>query len=761
MNPQKDKGYFPDGRRKIHYVLVTHEENLPKLKQFLNNLRRKDIDIEITLGRNLYYLLFILLHLPEKVHKSYAEMYDVQREVVRTKFEDLHILKSYHFKKLPPLLNPAPSGALTNSQCITILYQILESTEFGDGAFDYSLTKLAEKDIITDSYPLHDGPLNYHFDEFDRMSISSYNDRELLYRYWASFRVWKYEVPLDLIKKYYGPEMAFYFHWLEYLILMLCPMAVLGTVVFLISIILVRTKDVHNIEEVCTSTVDLCPKCLLKILCYFKPLKEYCSLFMWTYIFDNYLTVIFAVLISFWGTFFTNIWIRRTNELKIRWDIQEEGYDLNIRREYAENVKRYREDDVTGELEPCMHPIETALRYLVVTIIGFFVCLTDLAVVYGLFYFELTLKIFIVLSPIHFSKNEKRGVIILTSSLLLIVAIKIKSKMIPNISRWLTDFSMHKTQQCYERALLYTIYLLSFSNNYAVLFYTAFVKGSFNTSPKSTVSTTIMRDSCQPLPCILDLASKIFFVLIFRRLLLNILMVLLSIIFRLFKNRFQTVAEVVGQYEDEYWLNQSSKGGLNMKYNELVIQYGLVTFFGAAFPLAPVFVLLDNLIELRLSASALVKNTRRPVPKEIPGMTQWQKILMGLIYFNTAVNALVIAFSTMFVSREVYSHKNSNSLEGFVYNYTLSAFLTKDSKIYETIEGKPEYCYYLGMREPPNNPNKYRLTSEFWEDFTWKMVFVVCFEVRVSNYFPNIFIFSTTDQIKNSMVSCLPIRRND
>ncbi len=44
-----------------------------------------------------------------------------------------------------------------------------------------------------------------------------------------------------------------------------------------------------------------------------------------------------------------------------------------------------------------------------------------------------------------------------------------------------------------------------------------------------------------------------------------------------------------------------------------VIQFGFVTLFVAAFPLAPVFALLNNIIEIRSDANKFTVRTRRPV----------------------------------------------------------------------------------------------------------------------------------------------------
>ena len=44
-----------------------------------------------------------------------------------------------------------------------------------------------------------------------------------------------------------------------------------------------------------------------------------------------------------------------------------------------------------------------------------------------------------------------------------------------------------------------------------------------------------------------------------------------------------------------------------------VIQYGFVTIFVAAFPLAPFFAWVNNVVEIRLDASKFIQVFRRPV----------------------------------------------------------------------------------------------------------------------------------------------------
>src|SRR4029434_4996761 len=44
----------------------------------------------------------------------------------------------------------------------------------------------------------------------------------------------------------------------------------------------------------------------------------------------------------------------------------------------------------------------------------------------------------------------------------------------------------------------------------------------------------------------------------------------------------------------------------------VVVKYGVVTLYVASFPLAPVFALLNNIIEIRLDADKFIRDVRKP-----------------------------------------------------------------------------------------------------------------------------------------------------
>lgn len=89
-----------------------------------------------------------------------------------------------------------------------------------------------------------------------------------------------------------------------------------------------------------------------------------------------------------------------------------------------------------------------------------------------------------------------------------------------------------------------------------------------------------------------------------------------------------------------------------------VIQYGFVTIFVAAFPLAPFFAWLNNVIEIRLDAHKFVTVFRRPVAERAQDIGAWFYLLRFITNLCVVTNALLIAVTSQFIDREVYKYNS-------------------------------------------------------------------------------------------------------
>jgi hypothetical protein len=81
-------------------------------------------------------------------------------------------------------------------------------------------------------------------------------------------------------------------------------------------------------------------------------------------------------------------------------------------------------------------------------------------------------------------------------------------------------------------------------------------------------------------------------------------------------------------------------------YAELLIQYGYVTFFSWAFPLAPLCALFNNIIEMRTDAYKLCSSTQRPIAHKAGGIGVWYNVLVSMSLLALLTNCAHLALSS-------------------------------------------------------------------------------------------------------------------
>ncbi|CAH1119326.1 unnamed protein product [Phaedon cochleariae] len=722
--------FFKDGKKRADFVLVIDPDKLDELQIFIHNLETVGLEFEGAKGKSIEKT-FLLIHISQKATEHFSKMYDIGNE--EKKIYDVNTKYVYRGIFETPLSNQPDKekGEFLSADRIMIIRILLTTTKFGESSEHIGLEKMMKIGLILTAYPLHDGPLKLH-----DFSSSPTHDRQMLYRHWANLTVWYKEVPLNVVKRYFGCEIAFYFCWLEFFNKMLILPSILGFLIVITNIIVLYVKTIPQINEICHSdNMFLCPTCVSSHTCGFKPLSSLCDFSQWNYVFDNYLSVNFAILMSIWATLFINLWRRKSNALKLKWDVQFEDTETNIRLKHLDSVKRRKFSYITGTYEPYIPLFKIFFRMTITSSICLFMILLDIAAVFGIISFKVALKTFFW--TIRFFRPHSTYWAMVVGCIIQVIIIKLFAKMYGKLSIWLTDFENPRTQKEFDNSVLYKRYILSFANNYTSLFYIAFFKGYFYTVPHTeSAIPLITKDSCKPLPCVVRLCIQMFFVMIFKRLAGNVLTLLYpqikKFIWRALRksekkpSEEEEEEELLPQYEIEYKLLPTNRYFLTTEFSEMVIQFGFVTFFVAAFPLAPLCSLLNNILEMRLDAFKMIALYRRPLPRKASGIGAWDGVLLGLTYISCATNGMVIAFTSDFVSRRQYFNKFSH-LRGFV-NHTLSAFATEDNPLYNDITPKKEICFYRGMRYPPWDPHKYEITSDHWVDVTWRLFFVLIFE---------------------------------
>ena len=223
--------------------------------------------------------------------------------------------------------------------------------------------------------------------------------------------------------------------------------------------------------------------------------------------------------------------------------------------------------------------------------------------------------------------------------------------------------------------------------------------------------------------------------------------------------------EVTNQWELDFDLNPLPDHGLFSEYLEMVLQYGFITLFVTAFPLAPAFALINNIIEIRLDADKLLTQTRRPYAARAEDIGIWYGILDALSTFAVITNGLVISLTSGFVPRLVYQYtvddkytiygeyRGSNrTTEGFA-TYAIS--LTSPAVLQELenrtagnpnplanstiraqyLKDNPDLrpdtlqCGYRGPKRLENQEDGTALlTAYYWHSTAGRLAFLICFE---------------------------------
>lgn len=172
------------------------------------------------------------------------------------------------------------------------------------------------------------------------------------------------------------------------------------------------------------------------------------------------------------------------------------------------------------------------------------------------------------------------------------------------------------------------------------------------------------------------------------------------------------------------------------EYLEMVLQYGFVTIFVTAFPLAPLFALINNMLEMRLDAKKFIKYFRRPVPQRVKDIGVWMPLLNIVGRIAIVSNAFIIAFSSNFIPKLVYTLRiNPNRTDDGYLEHSLAYFNVIDFPESSAPAENPwnvTVCRYSEYRNPPDHEDKYKRPADYWHIMAARLAFVVVYQNLVT-----------------------------
>ncbi|KAF6779740.1 hypothetical protein AHF37_00667 [Paragonimus kellicotti] len=281
---------------------------------------------------------------------------------------------------------------------------------------------------------------------------------------------------------------------------------------------------------------------------------------------------------------------------------------------------------------------------------------------------------------------------------------------------------MHRTQSAFENQLIFKVFLFQFVNFYSSLIYVAFFKGRFVGYPGNYVYFFGLRnEDCDNGGCLIELAQQLIVIMVGKQLINNCQEILIPKLQTWWHKRKKGLTSKTNAkaalvmlsciFMDDYKLIPYE--GLFDEYMEMVLQFGFITIFVAAFPLAPFFALLNNWIEIRLDANKLVCETRRPLAERAQNIGVWFRILDVLVRLAVISNAFIIAFTSHFLPKLLYHYEIRDDLVGFT-NFTLA---------WAPVNSTVQPCRYTAFRD-----NQGEYTMFFWRLLALRLGFVIVFE---------------------------------
>ncbi|CAH1390645.1 unnamed protein product [Nezara viridula] len=790
-NNDRDSLFFRDGKRRIDLIIVYEEDDIDlgvlseietirmeTRRQFNKNLEKEGLELELESKQASYdqKTYFLKVHVPWKVLTRYAEVMNMKMPIKR--FLSISVKAWEGEEKVAPVPEPytfplakifeldpkviaeEPSfytatfskdreeqfvvkdreSFFTSAQRSQIAWQILLRTKYDEDK-KMGIRRLLNNGTYLSVFPLHEG--SYEHDAADGVVF----DRRLLYLEWARIGRCYKKQPLWLVRKYFGDKIALYFAWLGFYTEMLIAPAIVGLLCFLYGLSSMESDDNIPSKEICDKNgpgnITLCPLC--DKVCEYQQLSASCLFSRITYLFDNPATVFFAIFMSFWATTFLELWKRRQAVIAWEWDLQYTEEDEEPRPEFEQTVNTFRTNPVTRRKEPYMPPMQKAWKFVITISTVFFMILVVCAAVLGTIVYRLSVVTVIYEGGNSFVKRHAKIFTSITGALINLVIIMILTRFYHFLAVWLTNQENPRTQTEYEDSYTFKIYFFEFMNYYSSLIYIAFFKGRFYSYPgdrefRNSEFTRIKGDVCDPAGCLFELCIQLAIIMVGKQFFNNFLELAYPAMINWWRRRaHKSVTKdhtrAYTRWEEDYQLQDPGRLALFEEYLEMVLQYGFVTLFVAAFPLAPLFALLNNIWEIRLDAFKMVAQSRRPLAERVEDIGAWYGILQGVTYCAVVSNAFVIAYTSDYIPRMVYKlvYSPTYNLVGYI-DSSLSVFNTSDytdSMGADRNRNKPppETCQYRGYRNGPEDAHDpYGLSPQYWHVFAARLAFVVVFE---------------------------------
>ncbi|NXD45161.1 ANO9 protein, partial [Copsychus sechellarum] len=698
---------------KWDFVLVSdiHEmgsEKEIKRKKFLDELHKKGFTIKKIEDTKLFYGVRAPLHIFQK-YQCFLTNSDSRQQ------------------------NSSASQDIPVTTRIRVVHFILQNTVTSDLE---KLHDLMRKKVFEAAFPLH----------------KNEEIRRILKKKWARWRVMFKEQPIEEIRCYFGEKVALYFAWLGWYTYLLIFAALAGLATVAAGATVFSSSQVS--KEICdANNTIMCPLCDQN--CSFWVLSDTCIYAKVTHMIDNEATVVFAMFMAIWATVFLELWKRERATVATNWDVY--GWD-----EEEEELALHLINNSQHEPQLYQH---SYFRSTIVLILALLMIMVLIGIAHALVIYRAVAMALFTQSEAGLLSKHADTIAVMTGAVLHYLTIVIMTKVSshtgclagfstanPPLIVFLCPAEKPRTFSQGENNFTVKIFIFQFFTNFSSLIYIAFFLGRINGHPGHYVRIAghWRLEECHPSGCITDLFIQMAVIMVLKQTISNIMEYLIPWISHQLRKKKKSPKKrsmMLGEEEEaedpckrqwlnNYELNEVNNFSLFNEYLEIVIQYSFTTIFVAAFPLAPLLALINNVIEIHMDAIKMMRLRRRMVPRKAKDIGIWLQVLEAIGILAVIGNGLVIAITSDFIPVQVYKYmyspcarENHTSMDcstGYINN-SLSVFHIRDFEPHTKV--LPEFNgVQIKKYRDYRNADDYTYTVQFWHIFAARLAFLILFE---------------------------------
>lgn len=442
-----------------------------------------------------------------------------------------------------------------------------------------NMNELVDHGIISQWFPVH------HWDDLDDLRRKGWNDPLRIFQ-------WPKEARSDAINKYFGPEIAFFFHWFNHL------------------------------------TRWLAFPAILSIFTYGAGKSGLCSR-----VHMNYVSMAFAAMLIVWSSIYTSRYRQAKNLKQYKWGMDSFGASAWVARKEFRDAYR---DSLADYMQHFFH------WFMVV----FFVCETVL-VVYYCTHLQVQARANLQGKTHVLGIGIDNQLVANNFAFLITINIKLVDKVWTSTSNWLTNQENWRSVQELQQSMVAKMFSVK-----VFVFYYPFVYIIMIKPYTKGCGPTNSHDDLTG--CVDELNASLI-VFFFSQVAIEVALIVVYLGIaawavrsekKRYPNREYTYLELQAKtmpYTDE---------DLIADFLNAVVTYGYIILFGVSLPCMCLVGMASNLVMIRLVAYKVSYAYQRPMPKAMDGIGTWERVIHILGYFGVVTNAYIAVFTLNIFSRD-------------------------------------------------------------------------------------------------------------